>query len=370
MKLCNLRKYLLDNQDLKMLLQQNEKKIVILGAPKNFGLNSVISDQLGVLGFEVVDINIEEKPFYYKSPVLRLKNLYRKLILKDYQYKDVLRKRFLDEQYEGKFAHIQQADYALFIRPDLFPKSIIAKVKNITRLTVGYQWDGLNRYPDIFSRIAIFDRFFVFDPVDLALPGTLPLTNFYLDQQITKQEDNNLTGKSTDILFIGTYIKERIPDIYQFFNLFKNKEEVEINAIINTHSQELVEEIQERCPIITTTYDGITYLENIDLVRQSKALADFSNYLHDGLSFRALEAIGFNKKLITTQKSIQKYDFYQPDNILIIDPTTDYNQVITFLNTPMREIDPLIKRKYSFSNWIKYVFDQEEHIPINLPAQS
>lgn len=351
-------------------MQQNDKKIIILGTPKNFGLNTVISDQLGALGFEVIDINIEEKPFYYKSAVLRLKNLYRKLILKDYQYKDVLRNRFVDEQYEEKFAHVQQADYALFIRPDMFPKTIIEKVKNITGLTVGYQWDGLNRYPDIFSRIELFDRFFVFDPLDLALPSTLPLTNFYIDQQITKQGTNNLTDPPTDILFIGTYIKERISDIYHFFNLFKNKEEVKINAIINTHSQELVKEIQEQCPTISTTYDGIMYLENIDLVRQSKALADFSNYLHDGLSFRVLEAIGFNKKLITTQKSIQKYDFYQPDNILIIDSATDYNQVISFLNTPMQEIDPLIKRKYSFSNWIKYVLDQEENIPINLPAQS
>lgn len=350
-------------------MQTNDKKIIILGTPQNFGLNSVISDQLEGLGFDVIDINIEEKAFYYKSPVQRFKNLYRKLFFKDYQYKDILRKRFLEEQYEEKFAHIQHADYALFIRPDMFPKSIIEKVKDMTGLTVGYQWDGLHRYPDIFSRIELFNRFFVFDPIDLTVTGTLPLTNFYLDQQITIPETSNPPGSGDDILFIGTYIKERIADIYQFFNLFKDKEEIKINAIINTHSQELVREIQEQCPIIKTTYDGITYLENIDLVKQSKVLADFSNYLHDGLSFRVLEAIGYNKKLITTQKSIQKYDFYRPNNILIIDSKTDHDQVISFLNMPMQEIDPIIKRKYSFSNWIKYVLDLEEHIPINLPIQ-
>lgn len=350
-------------------MEYNNRKIIILGTPTNFGLNLVIRGQLESLGFEVVDINIEEKAFYYKSHFLRLKNLFRKLILKDHQYKNLLRKRFLDEQYQEKFAHIQQADYALFIRPDIFPKSIISKVKSITGLTVAYQWDGLNRYPDIFSRMGLFDRFFVFDPVDLAVTGTLPLTNFYLDQQVTQHEIGNSPRPNTDILFIGTYIKERIADIYQFFNLFKNKEDIKINAIINTHSQELVREIQENCPVITTTYDGITYLENIDMVKRSNVLVDFSNYLHDGLSFRVFEAIGFNKKLITTQKSIKKYDFYQPENILIIDSTTDYDQVMTFLNAPMQEISSIIKRKYSFSNWIKYVLDQEDYIPINFPTQ-
>ncbi|APU99191.1 hypothetical protein K2F45_24265 [Sphingobacterium siyangense] len=350
-------------------MEYNNRKIIILGTPKNFGLNLVIRGQLESLGFEVVDINIEEKAFYYKSYFLRLKNLFRKLILKDHQYKNLLRKRFLDEQYEEKFAHIQRADYALFIRADIFPKSIISQVKSITELTVAYQWDGLNRYPDIFSRMELFDRFFVFDPADLAIDGTLPLTNFYLDQQLTEQENGSLIIPSIDILFIGTYIEERIADIYRFFNLFKDRKELKIKAIINTHSDKLIKEIKEKCPIISTIYDGITYLENIDMVKRSNVLVDFSNYLHDGLSFRVFEAIGFKKKLITTQKSIKEYDFYQPENILIIDSTTDYDQVITFLNAPMQEISSIIKRKYSFSNWIKYVLDQKDYIPINFPIQ-
>jgi hypothetical protein len=75
-------------------MEYNNRKFIILGTPKNLGLNLVIPGQLESLGFEVVDMNIEEKAFYYKSHFLRLKNLFRKLILKDYQYKTYYAKYF------------------------------------------------------------------------------------------------------------------------------------------------------------------------------------------------------------------------------------------------------------------------------------
>ena len=37
------------------------------------------------------------------------------------------------------------------------------------------------------------------------------------------------------------------------------------------------------------------------------------------LSFRPYEAMGLRKKLITTNKDIANYDFYNPNNIFIID---------------------------------------------------
>lgn len=61
------------------------------------------------------------------------------------------------------------------------------------------------------------------------------------------------------------------------------------------------------------------------------------------------------KKLITTNPHVKEYDFYQPENILIVDR---YNPVITkeFLNVPWKDISEEIYKKYSISSWFNTIF--------------
>ena len=54
-------------------------------------------------------------------------------------------------------------------------------------------------------------------------------------------------------------------------------------------------------------------------IDESKALLDIHRTKQDGLSFRVFESLGKEKKLITTNKDIKNYDFYNEQNILIID---------------------------------------------------
>ena len=51
-----------------------------------------------------------------------------------------------------------------------------------------------------------------------------------------------------------------------------------------------------------------------------------------GVTLRSIEAILFNKKLITTNKSIKKYDFYNPNQIFILE-NENYSDIIKFLHT-------------------------------------
>jgi hypothetical protein len=72
---------------------------------------------------------------------------------------------------------------------------------------------------------------------------------------------------------------------------------------------------------------------------------------------RTIEVLGANRKLITTNTSISKYDFYNQNNILVVDR---YNPKIpeVFFKLPNKELPSEIYSKYSIKDWIKDVFSE------------
>ena len=101
--------------------------------------------------------------------------------------------------------------------------------------------------------------------------------------------------------------------------------------------------------------------------RRSSVLVDFVISTHSGLSLRTFEALGYRKKLITTNAEIEKYDFYHPDNIFIWRGGS-LDGLQAFIARPYHELPQEIYQKYSFGNWVRYVLDIEPHIKISLPA--
>ena len=78
---------------------------------------------------------------------------------------------------------------------------------------------------------------------------------------------------------------------------------------------------------------------------------DVENAGQHGLTMRSIEMVGLQKKLITTNRDIVNYDFYHPDNILILDrenPVADRN----FFEKPYKVLEEEIYRKYSLSSWL------------------
>ena len=74
-----------------------------------------------------------------------------------------------------------------------------------------------------------------------------------------------------------------------------------------------------------------------------------------GLTMRTIEVLGAKRKLITTNKTIKQYNFYDERNILIVDrnnPKID----LEFIREPFSEIDTVIYEQYSLEAWIDELF--------------
>lgn len=89
----------------------------------------------------------------------------------------------------------------------------------------------------------------------------------------------------------------------------------------------------------------IPFIEYLNRVFESKCLVDFNNTTN--ITFRTLESLIFEKKYITNNKGFMNMDFYNPNNILIVDANTTMNDIDEFLNKPYVRIDRNILENYS-----------------------
>ncbi len=89
----------------------------------------------------------------------------------------------------------------------------------------------------------------------------------------------------------------------------------------------------------------------LDLYRKSRIVLDVQKPMQIGQTMRSFEALGSKRKLITTNSDIANYDFYHPDNILIIDR---HHPIVppSFLHSNYTPLPQEIYTSYSLSNWL------------------
>jgi hypothetical protein len=96
----------------------------------------------------------------------------------------------------------------------------------------------------------------------------------------------------------------------------------------------------------------LSYQENLEYISSCKAVLDILQEGQDGMTLRVMEALFFQKKLITNQLSLVKADFYHPNNIFIIGKD-NWNNLKSFMSTPIVPISEEIKYKYDFFSWVE-----------------
>lgn len=334
------------------------RKTIIFGAPYDF-FNQKIIENLTFLGFEVIDICFEQR-YKYKSLKDRIINSFRKIFLNDNSYKKKLRFALFEDKINQKLENLsQKADYALIIRPDIYPKYFLEKLQNHTQRMVGYQWDGISVFPEVKKIVKYFDNFFVFDPKDVS-QNYSTTTNFYFDTT----ENEILPEVKNQVFFVGTFKKNRIFPAKKLIEQIQKTDFI-ADISLKTPNKRLAERYKNAGIGISNQF--LSLEENHQKVKESAVLVDILNTIHNGLSFRIFEAMKYHKKLITNNLTIKKYDFYNPNNILVLENDKDYEQIPSFLTRKYEPLPQEIYEKYSFTNWIKYMLSIEPHLKIELP---
>ncbi|ANH82281.1 hypothetical protein A8C56_16130 [Niabella ginsenosidivorans] len=341
-------------------------KKVLLFAPDWVDFISEFEKNLKYCGFEVVTINRDIPPFKYKNAGQKIYNFLRKTFLRDFSYKKRLKEKHI-KYHQYKFSSPADFyDYAFIVRADILTIDELKLIRQISVKMVGYHFDALHRYPGIFSRINYFDRFFVFDPEDLQKYPQYRLqfiTNFYFDYP-GSDIDTPSTGRTEyDLYYLGSYEPSRMNEIVKLSDfLIKNNTRYKIELFF--YKDKLHKITPELEKLITCLTKSIPMQEYLLRVKKAAAILDFVLPQHTGLSFRVFESIRYEKKLVTTNQHVMHYDFYIPDNIFILND--NYEELAEFLKRPYVKLPAKIRKKYSFTNWIKNVFEEGSFEKIHL----
>lgn len=285
-------------------------------------------------------IDISKIKYKYPSVLSKVNNFFSKLFLKKN-----LKHAKIEIEILKKISQLGHQDVILVIRPDRISRETHLEIKKLTNHYIAYIYDSCTRFPIDHLINGIFNEIFSFDLIDSKKYGFTFITNYiYIDKKEIQPID-----KDKDAVLIILSIDERLPILNHLANYF-SKKNIKYKFIIV--GKKRPENINENIIFSKKTLllsDFIKDLEN------SKVILDLIRFNHNGLSFRIFEALAMQKKIITTNKSIALYDFYNPDNILIIDEE-NIEIPLDFMLKPYTSLNDSIYNKYTIQNWVKTVF--------------
>ncbi|WP_310557103.1 hypothetical protein [Flavobacterium sp.] len=303
----------------------------------NWGFNQKLVDVLNERGFEANHINFHHFKFEYKSILERIKNVILKTV-----FNKNLKKIYRANEIEKRLQTFDKQDIILTIKGDFISPEGIQSLKKYTKKSIAFFNDNISRYPRTVDVLPFFDEIYSFEKQDCEKFNLKFATNFIYNLAEKSEQNNfdlevfNVTSKdkrSKIIIKIAEILKQQ--NISHKLLLFSKKE------IQNESSIE----------IINKTID----LETVNqYIEKSKALIDIHRIGQNGLSFRVFECLGLHKKLITTNSDIANYDFYNPNNILVINPEK-IEIPNSFFKTKYQEVSKEILYKYSINGWIDQI---------------
>lgn len=97
--------------------------------------------------------------------------------------------------------------------------------------------------------------------------------------------------------------------------------------------------------------NGMPYDEFLQCTIDSDIIVDLVRDGQVGITVRTLEAIFYNKKLITNNSAVKEQPLYNPRNIFIW-RVDEMPKLDIFLNTPYDEVPQEIKNQYTIGKWL------------------
>lgn len=328
----------------------NGKKVLFFYL-STFGYETEIEDAMRREGALVDSYNERPTNNVFTRILIRLN---RNLI---YKYIDNYYNQIIEQTKDKKY------DFIFFIKGESISKSIVEKL----RLThpeakiVMYYWDSIANNRNAKSILDSFDKVFSFDKNDCEKFNLSFLPLFYTIRY--EEIANKDVSKEYDMMFVGTTHSER----YEFVNAIVGQIKATggkcftwfyFPSKINFYKLKWDNPNFWKANINDFHFTPMKWSLLLEYYSKSRIQIDMQHPKQTGLTMRTIESLGAKKKLITTNVNIADYDFYNPNNILIVDRK---NPIITneFVFSPWDDISEDVYRKYSISSWLNSIFSTD-----------
>lgn len=296
-------------------------------------------------GIEAHHINIGA--YKHKNFSAKVTNTFSKVFLQK-NIKNEKRQEFILEELKK----LGPQDQILVINPELITKKFHLEIKKYTSRYIAYLYDSLARCP-IGDLKNLFDEIYSFDSKDASKYRFTKVNNYnYL------KTSSNSHKPDYDLVYLASYderlknlynITERLESLgltYQYIIVGKKTWKKNLLKLVSFSGNNISKKYQTR---------RVSQKNIPQFYEKGKVLLDLVRENQTGLSFRIFEAMALKKKIITNNKMVREYDFYKPENILIVDNNLE---AITkeFFETSYVKLEDDIYRKYTLDHWVEIVF--------------
>lgn len=222
--------------------------------------------------------------------------------------------------------------------------------------TILYMWDSIENRRGVAANLPLFDAAFSFDPVSARTYGMRQRPLFFskgFEQPHSGDFDYHLS-------FVGTAHTDRyavvnqlrqglMPSLRCYWYLYLQATWVYYAYRLSnqTMRQARRDEFQIK-PLDKTALQSV--------FSRSLAVVDIEHPQQRGLTMRTFETMGSHKKLVTTNAQVRDYDFFNHNNICVIDRSAP-RVPGAFLESPFVPILPELYRRYSIEGWVDEVLE-------------
>lgn len=316
-----------------------KKKILII-APIAYGYSEYIFKS--VSKFNSVHsflIYIEYGKFKYKNFLYRAQNfLYKTFLNRN------LKKEYVNSLVVEQLREIGFVDTIFIIRPDYLNNKTLRILRESTHHFKTLFYDSTRRFPAKLKLLPLFDKVYSYDKIDVEKYGFEFLTNYIFEES---------NSKDYDYLFFNIFTFDYRFDLVEKLAMYIEHRNWSKSIFVFNHNGVLESDY------LNVISEPIPVDEMGDIIKSCKIMIDIQRDDQIGLSFRVFEALGHRKKLLTTNIDIVNYDFYNPQNILVIDPN-NIKIPTSFVESPYVDIPKHILDPYRIDNWVRKVFELED----------
>ena len=131
---------------------------------------------------------------------------------------------------------------------------------------------------------------------------------------------------------------------------FIGKDKGRLDALLNLEHELKKRGLKTKFCIVNYNSEYMTYNLVLENISKSKVLIDIQASWQEGITLRPLEALFYKKKLITNNKNIYEYNFYNKNNVFILGKDSIDN-IENFIKSPYIDIDQKIIDGYTEKGW-------------------
>jgi hypothetical protein len=295
-------------------------------------------------GWKVNFYEIEPRTLVFKTLRYANPKIYRKLI--DQYHFDLIEKE-LNNSY----------DLVFFLTVHFFSQANLLALKKSHENSkfVLYNWDPVTIF-NYIPYLNYFNQTFTFDKED-AIKYELNYLPLFCIEAFYQNKHKSEQIFKQDVYMVGNLVSTR-----RYESVKKFADYCRANGIIFKYFLKTTPVVFFRLLMAGYLPFGIKMrsirkTEFLDLMRQSRAVYDFSNHIQSGYTMRVIENFCANKKIITNNPLLNEEPFFSKDRFFIF-KGFDYDGVKEFIYTPMKQES--YSETFWLHNWVETIINSVE----------